>query len=472
MLKTAFVALIATISATSCVVGAPPGFSDGDEWTAPLIAPLENDIYLVPVSINGKGPFVFMVDPDSPTSAIEASLQAGLKLYASRQATQAQTEEDHLVRIVLAEIRELELGTLTVRNMKARVFDDATFWAGGRRVRGLLGRDVISDSLIYSFDRDQGIMRIATQGNLKVPEGTPSLKFTQSYSQHRRYLGKAKINQSHNVTMHLDLGARTSMLWPALLKKYKLPQLPVDAEVVDEYGIRRQISSGNMAGLVQANDVEVDSVLMLPYGDKRLEPEDLDGILGQNFWSKFNVTVNWHKKRFWMQPRSKVTAFTQQRLDRWGALNDCEQPACVRLERAQSTAPAPVTPAGPDPSVPVDETGAAVEPGTGASDPAAAADPAVAPAPAEPTPFTSLVITREQPGSEFAYDVLLAAVDSNGDIMPAPFLLASFGAKVSTLAVPQLAPAYHGASKFIVLDMDPVGMRGFTGGTCVYQIPH
>ena len=34
-----------------CAVGAPPGFSDGDLWTFPLVAPLEDDLLLVPVYV-------------------------------------------------------------------------------------------------------------------------------------------------------------------------------------------------------------------------------------------------------------------------------------------------------------------------------------------------------------------------------------------------------------------------------------
>ena len=61
------------------------------------------------------------------------------------------------------------------------------------------------------------------------------------------YPSPVKLNERHKLTMHLDLGARTSMLWPALIKKFKLPKISVQAEVVDEYGTGRNVSSGAMA---------------------------------------------------------------------------------------------------------------------------------------------------------------------------------------------------------------------------------
>jgi hypothetical protein len=474
MLTRPLLAALVLLCTSACVVGAPPGFSDGDNWTVPMVAPLENDLLLVPVSINEQGPFLFMVDPDSPTSAIESSLQASMNLYASRAASQAQSEEDHLVRVVLAEVKKMTVGTLSVRNMKVRVFDDATFWSGGRRVRGILGRDVISDSLIYHFDRDRGMMHIATQDHFKTPEGSQPLSFTQSYSQHRRYLAKFKINRKHKVTMHLDLGARTSMLWPALIKKYKLPTLPVQAELVDEYGTRRDVNSGTMAGILTANKTET----------KRLEPEDLDGVIGQNFWSKYNVTVNWHRKKFWMQPRAaNLAELSKERIGRWGdQLAGCAQPACVEVHLNGGPAkpePAPAAPAETTPA-PAPKTPPEVEAAPEA--PAAEPAPAPAPAPAPPAPPAtpaappapdapySLLIERSAPGTNFAYDIVFGAVDAEGKLLELPLFLASFRSGVAALAVPQLDPKYGEAAGFVVLDMNPIGTRGCEGRQCIYPL--
>jgi hypothetical protein len=505
MFKRPLLAALVLLSTSACVVGAPPGFSSGDLWTVPLVAPLENDLLLVPVSINDEGPFLFMVDPDSPTSSIESSLQAGMKLFASRSVTQAQTEDDHLVSLVFAEVRKLTVGTLSIRNMKLRVHDDATFWSGGRRVRGILGRDVISDSLIYSFDRDRGKMYIATQGNLKLPEGSMPLSFTQSYSAHRRYLANLRINRKHKVTMHLDLGARTSMLWPKLIKKYKMPTIPVQAELVDEYGSQRVVTSGTIAGIVEAKKTLTNALLLLPYSDKRLEPEDLDGIIGQNFWSRYNVTVNWHQKKFWMQPRtSKLAALAEERIGRWGdSLSTCADPACVKVtlvggpakklvpEPAEAAPTEETTPAADVPATPTAEGAAAATPTTPAAGGAPPAPPAPAvpaagptspvgapsmaaveapqPMPANDKPY-SLLIERAGPGTNFAYDVVVAAVDADGQLLNLPPFLASFRSGVAALTVAVLGPEYGEAASFVVLDMNPVGTRGCEGNQCVYAL--
>lgn len=499
MLKHPLLATLILLCTSACVVGAPPGFSSGDLWTVPMVAPLENDLLLVPVSIDGEGPFLFMVDPDSPSSSIESSLQSSLNLYASRAATQVQNEDDHLVRIVLAEVKKMTVGTLSIRNMKVRVHDDATFWSGGRRVRGILGRDVISDSLIYSFDRDRGMMYIGTQGHLKVPKDAMPLGFTQSYSRHRRYLASFKINRKHKVTMHLDLGARTSMLWPALIKEYKLPTLPVQAELVDEYGTRRVVNSGTMAGILTAKKTETNAVVMLPYQDKRLEPEELDGIIGQNFWSKYNVTVNWHHKKFWMQPRSTdLASLSKERIARWGdQLAGCANPACIQVHlnggpakpapveaappaatpestphsaTTEDAVPAAATPAGGAPAVPVAKPAPPAPAAEPSPEPIASKpEPAPTPTPTPAAPY-SLLIEREAPGTDFAYDVVIGAVDAEGQLLDLPLFLASYRSGVNALAVPSLDPAYGSAARFVVLDMNPIGTRGCEGRQCVYSL--
>lgn len=49
----------------------------------------------------------------------------------------------------------MQLGTLTVKGPKpAQIVGAGAFDAGGRRIHGVLGRDVIADSLVFSFERD------------------------------------------------------------------------------------------------------------------------------------------------------------------------------------------------------------------------------------------------------------------------------------------------------------------------------
>ena len=88
---------------------------------------------------------------------------------------------------------------------------------------------------------------------------------------------------------------------------------------------------------------------------------------------------------------------------------------------------------------------------------------------AEPVPL-SLLIERDAPGTDFAYDAVVAAVDANGAMLDLPIFLASFPAGVSSLKITGLGPDYAQSAKFVVLDMNPVGTRGCEGNQCIYPM--
>ena len=87
----------------ACTVGAPPGFSSGESWAFPLVGPLEDGALLVPVKVNGKGPFLFLIDPDAPFTSIDEGVAKELDLYG-RQGPRLASENGKNERIVSASI--------------------------------------------------------------------------------------------------------------------------------------------------------------------------------------------------------------------------------------------------------------------------------------------------------------------------------------------------------------------------------
>jgi len=253
MLRLATWILIASAGAAGCVVGAPHGFSKGDSWTLPLVSPLDDGVLLTPVYINGSGPYLFMIDPDSPMSSIDEGIVSELDLYNGLGPEQI-NENDDSIPVRQAEVRNLSVGNLTVSNRRVRVHKTGAFWSSGRRVRGLLGRNVIADSLVFAVDRDRGVAYLATQGHLDPPAGATAIHYKNLTCRHCtpgrsdtsiepseviRRLVSVRLNERYPVTMHLDIGARMSMLRPEKLRELGMPRLPIRATLVDELGTRR-----------------------------------------------------------------------------------------------------------------------------------------------------------------------------------------------------------------------------------------
>jgi hypothetical protein len=197
-----------------------------------------------------------------------------------------------------------------------------------------------------------------------------------------------------------------------------------------------------MTAKVKVGDVEVNGMIMVPYDDKRTREVDLDGSLGQAFFRDYNVTINWHKKSFWLQPRAANPAsLAAERLRRWGpAFDKCQNPACVKVE----------------------VVGEEVLPLAGGETPEA-----------EPPPLApqraTLRITRETGAPDHDYEVLLEALDAAGNPIGLPRILATMEKGVPSIEK-DVDPNYGKAAKLAVIDLSPFP-RECQQKPCIWSLP-
>jgi hypothetical protein len=318
-----------------CTVGAPPGFSAGDSWTVPLIGPLEDGLLLVPALVNGKGPYVFLIDPDAPVSVVDQDVVTETGAHTG-EGPHLLDESDTQQARYYAEILKWQLGSLTVEGPKpAQIVGAGAFDAGGRRIHGVIGRDIIADTVVFKFDRDAGLV---TQTTLKTakPAGTP---VTYSLLRSRitnadvvplsRKLVKADINGAP-FTLHVDFGASASQLRARSWAKAKLVPQEGSLFLVDEVGMPREVKQESFADSVTLGGMTANHVGFVPYDDKRWPDQDLEGTLGLSFFTPFTVSANWDSKTLYLQPRAQVDVKT--RISRWQSktLSGCENLGCVK----------------------------------------------------------------------------------------------------------------------------------------------
>ena len=425
-------ALCVALSA-SCVVGSPPGFSDGDRWQVPLVAPLEHDVLLLPVKINDTGPYLFAVDPDSNVSSIDNVLSTELQLM-TRQHRDELSENDKRIPVYKSEVKTIAVGNLTVRNREVNVHKFGSFWVGGRRVRGLLGRDVIADSLVFAADRDAGIAYIGTQGNLPPPTGAAAVKFRPYF---RRNIATVMV-AGNKASMHIDLGGPVSQAWAKKLNSWQLPAVGKRRRMTDEYGTVWETSQGATASSIELAGHSQSNIVLVPFADGRVEEEELDGTIGQDVLSHYNVTANWHEKTIWLQPRNPdLLATADARIKRWGSVFEgCKQPACVSVEVIGGQQPTP--------------------PPTAPQEPVAAA-PSTAPstAPGATVSEVQLHVAREASVLDLDYEVLIEALDQNGKSLGLPRILVALPKGAATIVEPRFDPTYAAAKSFAVVDLSP-----------------
>jgi Aspartyl protease len=344
--------LLAAALLAGCSVGAPPGFSSGDSWTVPMIGPLEDGLILVPVFINGKGPYTFAVDTDANYTVVTQHIitETGSRMgKGPRMDDESDTQRDRFY----AELLGVEVGTLTDAKVPfAEVLSDHAFDIDGRSIDGLLGRDVIADSLGFEFDRDRGMVTLMTQDGFKhavsaFPERPIKYKMlsaqimaaTQPVA---RKLLTAQID-GQPFAVHVDFGATTSALRDHSWQKAALVTRQQVGSVIDEVGTPRPIDHMGEAASVTLDGITTEHVEFVPYVDKRFHDEEIDGSLGLGFFHNQTVLVNWDKNAIYTKPRGDLVATAQARIARWQGtlMPKCGQLGCVTINMVDPLAGKP-----------------------------------------------------------------------------------------------------------------------------------
>jgi hypothetical protein len=332
----ALAALAVGLAAGACTSGAPPGFSGGtgDRWSFALVGPLEGGLLITPVMINTDGPFLFVIDPDAQISIVDAELVklAGLRPVSGPERLD---ETDTQRPRAYAEVLGLEIGSLIVERRDVMVAPRHAYDAGGRRIHGVLGRDVIADSLAFGFDRDRGLVHLVADGALRPPAGAAEIPYSILESRilnakvppGPRRLVRATIG-GEAFALHLDLGSVPGQLREGLWDRAKLTARELRATVVDEAATPRAVTKGSEVAPVTVGPVTAPAAF-LPYADKRWDEQDLAGTLGLGFFVDHTVWVSWHRRALYLIPRKPIDVAT--RIARWesAVLAKCKEAGCV-----------------------------------------------------------------------------------------------------------------------------------------------
>jgi Aspartyl protease len=389
-MKTFKLLALAAVAAgsSSCVIGAPPGFSSGSRWTFPLVDPLDDGLLVTPVWVKGKGPYLFAIDPEANVSIIDERVAIEAGLVTDRGYSTRLRGEDGERRIRFnAEVRDLQLGNLTIESRRAIMVPHETLAATGRDIRGVLGRNVIADSLVFGFDRDRGIAWLQTASSFKPPPGATRIDYKVTRvaaNKAAQALAHANIG-GHDAVVELQLGSAISRLRPALVQALGIEGGGRTHIEFDATGARRTLSVSPTPVKVSLGGAVNDRVAVAPFVDRsEMVSNDMfdGGTLAQDFFAPFDVYASWSDHAFFLVPRD-TTPQTQVRLGRWSDLARCPHLGCVTAEIA--------APQNPPAAAPADAT-------PGFAPPASTA----------PEPMSVLHVMRD-PGATMALEVRMRA---------------------------------------------------------------
>jgi hypothetical protein len=383
----------------------------------PLIGPLEDGLLLVPVYVGGAGPYVFALDPDANVSIVDETVVRQAKLRVG-EGPHLLDESDTTHPHFYAEIIGMEVGSLSVERKSALVVKDGTFNSDGRVIDGVIGRDVIADSLVFGFDRDQGVALLSTHKAWKGFGGALGIKYERAASTIQtgevapppRRLVTASVN-GQTFALHIDLGAELSQLRERSWPKANITATDAQVRTVDETGFVRQQAKAGTADVDISRTAASKGVVFVPYADSRWPDEDLEGTLGLDYFRPYSVAIDWDQDRMFVRDRQDVAAAT--RIGRWQSktLSECKHVGCATVSIVDPVANMPK------------EQRPAVHPGVIAS------------------------FVREDSAAGLLLEVTVAANGADGK--PLPWLVANLQGTADRAMI-HLGPEYAGATLAVV----------------------
>lgn len=351
------------------------GFSKGDHWTFPLVGPLEDGLLITPVTVRGHGPYLFLIDPDANLTVIDKQVADEAQLLTGRGPTRIDETGAEQSR-GYAELLDLQVGTLMVSRRQVMLVPSDFYNAEGRRINGVLGHDILADSLVFGFDRDQGIASLTTTKTFVAPpdaitvkvtpvavdpkvaaasSGTGAAMETSNIDEASRVgvktrgadapldvtplprrVAEAQIGGA-KLAMHLDLGGPSSQLRETEWARAQATPSDVKLRLVDEVATVREVTHAGVSTSVAVGAAKAPRVTLAPYIDKRYPAPQVDGALGLDFFQPYAVYASWSAGTFYLKPRGDAAAAAAARLGRWGALMPtCPHPGCVTVTLTQT----------------------------------------------------------------------------------------------------------------------------------------
>jgi len=255
-------------------------------------------LILVPVRVNGHGPFEFILDTGAGTSLLSTALadQLKIKILGSKEGQSAGGK----VTVSLGSIDLIEVGEARLTSLEAGIVDLSPIGKTvGARIDGDLGYNFLRHFRVIidyakgeiSFDDPKRVDRInrtaRTEMPLRLANPAKPLVLVDVYA-----------NRSGPFQFVIDTGTSTTVVAPQLAKQLNLSSSPIGnvttggAPVAVTAGVLRSFTVGNATSSdLSVTVADFFAALSDAVGTK------LDGIVGYNFLRDYKVVFDYPNER-------------------------------------------------------------------------------------------------------------------------------------------------------------------------------
>ncbi len=304
-----YVRFVASAVLLQFACGAAPPISYEDDrtsWTLPLVDPEGTAELVVPVTLEGRGPYNFILDPDAACTVIDEGVAEELGLYSDNRWIRVLTQRDVTVPRRFFELLHFQSGDLRARSLTVLGVPAGSLSRDTQRIDGIMGADLLSRTIVVQADRDAGVVRLYLTGHAAIPVGAIPVHADLFYG--ALYV-PVSINGEKTATLQVRLAVHSSTLSKGLIRRMRMPRMARKIITIDETGTRQPVRAGAIADMVRIDGIELHDVPFLNHVDKRKHPDyDYDGFLGQDVLSHYNVVVDRDKQVLWLAPRTMVAS--------------------------------------------------------------------------------------------------------------------------------------------------------------------
>jgi predicted aspartyl protease len=251
---------------TVLLLAAVPAAVAGDTTSELRFQLLEDGTIIVPVTINGTGPFRFMLDTGSTRTVVSAKLTKELRLPVVAQSVLITPSGRDLG--VLVQLNRLAIGDSDQFSVKALIGPPEHFTAD--TIDGLIGQDVLA-SLIYTID----YVRHRIVWHSVLESGDLRRRLPLETTEGRLFVSLPHPAQAEGVPLKFvpDSGSDGFVLF-ARGRQVPLPATPL------EVGLLRTLSGQRVVRRVLLDDIHVGGVVLRNQTAVILERNQSDAWLG------------------------------------------------------------------------------------------------------------------------------------------------------------------------------------------------
>lgn len=265
----------------------------------------QNPLILVPVFVDARGPYQFILDTGASHCLLsqDLSVTLGIQPEVEKQAMGAGGS----VKLMFAHVNSMTIGSALKENVQVAITNEIQRIAAviQSRVDGVLGFAFLKEFVVV-IDYRNGTLRLALpseEGNGNGNGSGSRISFKLASTSKPLILVPAIVNGQGPFQFALDTGASRTMLSIELARKLAVET--ADDSPVTGGGGKIKILAGKVSSLAVGDAAVHDHAIgagdFLDMLSKAVGAQ-LDGIIGYNFLNQFEVTIDYPRSRLELAP--------------------------------------------------------------------------------------------------------------------------------------------------------------------------